>query len=368
MTRSICFVGVDNYPVLAKAGGSDYVGGESVQQTLLARGFRDRGYRVSMVVRDHGQPDGEVIDDITVFKGFVDRGGLPVVRFIHPRMTGLIGALKKADADIYFQSCAGAATGAVAWFCRRHDRRFVFRLAHDSDCIPGEQLIRFWRDRKIYEYGIRHADLISAQGVVQQKLLDQHYRLPSTPVNMAVELPEEAPARRDIDLLWVNNMRDFKRPDLGLEVAASIDSAAVTMIGGPVAGFESLYESISAQAAGIDNLHFAGAVPYRDVNSYFARAKVFINTSDQEGFPNSYLQAWARGVPVVAFFDPDGLIAKHSLGIVPKDRAEMSAVLVDLLADGQRLAEMGERCRGYALEHFAPDAVAGRYIELLAGA
>ena len=368
MTASICFVGMDNYPVIAKTGGSEYVGGESVQQTLLARGFRDRGYQVSMVVRDRGQPDDEVIDDIRIFKGFVDRGGLPVVRFIHPRMTGLLGALKKADADIYFQSCAGAATGAVAWFCGRHDRRFVFRLAHDSDCIPGQQLIRFWRDRKIYEYGLRRADLISAQGIVQQELLDEHYALPSTPVNMAVELPDEEAAERDIDLLWVNNMRDFKRPDLALEVAASIDSAAVTMIGGPVTGFEALYETISSQAAGIGNLHFAGAVPYRDVNAYFARAKIFINTSDQEGFPNSYLQAWARGVPVVAFFDPDGLIAKHSLGIVPTDRAGMSAALVELLADRQRLAEMGERCRRFALENFAPDAVAGRYIELLAGA
>ena len=57
--QKICFVGLDNYPVLNPDCGGEYFGGESVQQTLLAKAFADLGYEVSMVVKDHGQAQGE---------------------------------------------------------------------------------------------------------------------------------------------------------------------------------------------------------------------------------------------------------------------------------------------------------------------
>src|SRR5262245_30135751 len=207
VSRSICFVGSDNYPVLSPGRGNEYFGGESVQQTLLAKAFASLGYRVSMVVKDHGQPQGERVDQITVWKTFRVEAGIPILRFVHPRMTAVLKALDRADADVFYQSCAGVETGLVAWHSRLRSRRFIFRLAHDTDCIPGQQLIRFWRDRKIYEYGLRHAQFIAAQGTHQVALLRQNYGLDSLPINMAVEEPAEADVVQDIDVLWVNNLR-----------------------------------------------------------------------------------------------------------------------------------------------------------------
>jgi len=364
--KKICFVGLDNYPVLNPAKGSEYFGGESVQQTLLARAFRDLGYDVSMVVHDYGQPQGELIDGIKVWKTFATRDGIPVVRFFHPRMTSILAALKMADADIYYQSCAGMMTGVVAWFCRRHGRKFVFRLAHDSDCIPGQQIIRLWRDRRIYEYGLRRADLIAAQGVKQVALLRDNYQLGSTPVNMAVELPETAQTMgRDIDILWVNNLRDFKRPELVVKLARRLPQYTFTMIGGAVPGCESLYKEIEAAAADLDNLQFLGPVSYHKVNSYFSRSRLFVNTSDWEGFPNSFLQAWVRGVPVVSFFDPAGLIAGRQLGAVPQDLTRMVGVVDELLQDEEGRAEIARRVEQFALDNYAPQAVARTYEMLL---
>lgn len=364
MTGSICFVGLDNYPVLSPSRGHEYFGGESVQQTLLAKAFVSLGWRVSMVVKDHGQPQGETIEGIRVLKTFAEGAGLPVLRFVHPRITSMLAALDEADADVYYQSCAGMATGLVAFHCRRRGRRFVYRIAHDTDCIPGQQLIRFWRDRKIYEYGLRRADFIAAQGVRQVALLEKHYGLASVPINMAVEEPGEPDGPRDIDVLWVNNLRDFKRPDLLVDLAAQMPGRRVVMIGGAVPGNESLYARIEARAAGVPNLEFLGAVPYHDVNRYFARARVFVNTSEHEGFPNSFLQAWIRGVPVVSFFDPDGLIGSVGLGRAVTDLGDMREAVEALLSDeAQRLTVAG-KCRDYALAHYAPVAVARRYIEL----
>ena len=362
----ICFVGLDNYPVLNPEMGSQYIGGESVQQTLLAKGFVKRGYDVSMIVKDVGQPERQLIENISVFKTFKRSAGLPVLRFFVPRLTTIWSALRSANADVYYQSCAGMLTGVVSKFCQIHNRQFVFRLAHDSDCIPGEQLIKYWRDRKLYEHGLRSADLIAAQGVKQVALLQKHYGLPSEPVNMVVELPgEHAPENKTIDILWVNNLRQFKRPDLVLELASNMPSHKFMMIGGAVAGEEQLFEDIKQRARDIQNLEFLGAVPYQRVNNYFLEAKVFLNTSDSEGYPNSFLQAWARSIPIVSFFDPDNIIRDKGYGCVPQDLHQMKSDVEALLSDDRRRTSIGADARQFVFENYSADAVVQTYVSIL---
>ena len=364
--RSICFVGTDNYPVLNPEYRNHYIGGESVQQTLLARAFVDLDYNVSMVVADLGQPDAELIDGIRVYKTFRPGAGIPVFRFIHPRFTSLWQALKRADAGIYYQSCASVATGFVAWFCRKHDRKLVFRVAHDSDLMPGRQLIPYWRDKKIYEYGLRHADLVINQTRQQQELLRENYGREGHELNMVVQLPEPHETyQRDIDVLWVNNLRPFKRPDLALELAEKLPGLRMVMIGGPCHGHEDLFEEIRQRAARISNLEFKGYVPYQEVNDYYARSRLFVNTSDSEGFPNSFLQSWVRGTPVISFFDPDGIIAQERLGSSPDGTEQMALEIQQLIRDHDRMAELSAHVAQYAHDHYVPNAVASRYQELI---
>jgi len=366
MAISICFLGLDSYPVLNPLKGNEYFGGESVQQTLLAKAFNELGYDVNLVSLDYGQPDIETIDGIKVIKTYHVNDGLPVLRFLHPRMTSIIKAMKIADADIYYQSCAGALTGIVARFCQKHNRKFIFRLAHDSDCIPGQQIIPNIRDRKLYEYGLKRADLIAAQGVKQVDLLEQNYHLKSTPVNMTVQMPESNDKTiKDIDILWVNNFREFKRPELLAELARLLPDRKITMIGGPVPGNEALFEEVKSLANESDNLDFKGAISYHEVNGYFSRSRLFVNTSDWEGFPNSFLQAWARGVPVVSFFDPDDLIKSKDLGAVPTDINNMAEKVNELLSDDERLTDIAARSKAFVIESYSPVAMARYYEELL---
>ena len=94
------------------------VNGEAVQQILLARAFRDLGYEVSTVVRGITDDIDETIDGIRVISSFKWHAGIPIVRFFHPRATGLIRALDRVDADVYYQSPASVLTGLTAAFCQ----------------------------------------------------------------------------------------------------------------------------------------------------------------------------------------------------------------------------------------------------------
>jgi glycosyltransferase involved in cell wall biosynthesis len=334
-----------------------------VQHTLLARALVRRGHQVSMVVYDYGQADGAVFDGITTYKAYRHNAGLPLLRFIWPRWSGVWAALKRADADVYYVSCAGMHLGLVAMFCRRYGRKVVFKIAHDSDCEPDKLLIKYRRDKKLYEYGLRHAHGILAQSEQQQRAMQRNYGLPSTVTEMIVDTPG-LPVQRRIDVLWVNNLRQFKRPDLLLEVARQLPQYQFAMIGGEQPGFTDLYQQIQLDAASIHNLRFLGRVPYHDMDQHYAGARVFINTSDSEGFPNSYLQAWIRGTPVVAFFDPDGVIASEGLGRVPQDMAQMRQALQVLLEDDQQWLETSLRCKAYMQRMYGDDRILAPYLAL----
>jgi len=361
----ICIVGLEDYPQLAKLSSAKYVGGESVQHVLLAQAWRDLGHEVSMIVHDHGQGRDTDVDGIRAVAPYARDEGIPVFRFAHPRLTRMIGAMREVDADIYYQSPAGAATGITAWFCRKHGKRFISRIASDLACIPGKQLIRYWRDRKIYEYGLRNADLIVAQSEQQRKLLQRNYGLKSEVLDMAVEMPSGPQPEKDIDVLWVANLRPVKRPEIVLDLARRLPNVRFTLAGGALPGSEDYFQTVTEAASSIPNLTCPGAVPYTDVGAMFSRAKIFLNTSQIEGFPNTFLQAWVRGVPVVAFFDPDSLIKQRQLGHTATDLDDMVHAIERLLADRDERERIGERARAYAIAQFGPKHIASRYLEML---
>jgi glycosyltransferase involved in cell wall biosynthesis len=359
---NICLVGLDNLPVLAPEFRGHAIGGESVQQTLLGRALVRRGHEVSMVTADGGQEDAAVRDGILLYKAYRPAAGIPVLRFVHPRWSSLWSALARADAQLYYTSCAGMHVALLSLFCARHGRRLVFRCASDADCDPSRLLIRYARDRWLYRYGLRRADAILVQSAAQARSLAQHFGLASREAGMLVE-PAPPAAVRDIDVLWVGNIRRVKRPERVLALAAQLPEAAIHMVGGPVADEAALYERVRRDAARYPNLSFHGPMPYWEANAMYGRARLLANTSETEGFPNAYLQSWTLGVPVVSFSDPDGVIDCHGLGEVVRSPLGMREAIRRLLADPDARAAAGARCRAYMAREYAEDRILAPYLE-----
>ena len=358
----ICLVGFDNLPLLAPEYRGHLIGGEAVQQVLLGRALARRGYDVSMVVADHGQDDGAQWEAIRVFRAYRLDAGLPVLRFIHPRWTGMWSALERAGADLYYTSCAGMHVGLLALFCRRFRKRFVFRIASDSDCDGSRLLVPFARDRWLYAYGLRRADAILAQSVAQAHTLRCNYGLASRVAGMLVEKPLPTHGR-EIDVLWVSNIRREKRPDRILELTAILPGVKVHMVGGSLRDEEALFREIEGAARARPNVTFHGRLPYWDANALYGRSRLLVNTSDVEGFPNSYLQAWIRGVPVVTLIDPDGVIEREGLGVAAGSPAGIASAVRALLDDPGAWKAASDRCLAYMAREYGDDKILSTYLE-----
>ena len=345
----ICFVGLGTLPMLTREYGTRRAGGAELQQALLAKALARRGWTVSMVVADYGQPEGAAWDGVRTLRAYRPDEGIPVLRFVHPRWTKLHAALRRADADIYYASCAGGQLAQVALFARSRGRKVVFRIASDTDCDPRALLVRYRRDRMLYRWGLTHADLVLAQTPSQRQALARNFGRDSRVVASLLETSGRSPplAERDIGALWVGNLRPLKRPHLFLDAAARLPGLAFHMIGGPMPGAEELYAEVRQRAASLPNVAFHGYVPQHEVGTYFERTRVFVSTSAIEGFPNTYMQAWSRGTPVVAFLDPERLLSEKHLGTLVSSPEELAGAIARLNGEPGEWEQASARGRRY---------------------
>jgi glycosyltransferase involved in cell wall biosynthesis len=363
----ICFVAPNAYPILAKDTNLKRVGGAELQQCIIAGALRRRGYSVSMICLDFGQPDNLNIDGIRVFKAHKPYAGIPVLRFFHPRISSFWQAMKKADADIYYQRCASILTSVVSFFCQQAGKKMIFSIASDSDLIPGKQLIRYKRDKLIYEWGLKHSDVIIAQTHQQQKLCKRNYNRDSVCIQSCYELSScNIGNGKKIDVLWVRTIKSIKRPEHFIELARRMPELRFRMVGGPhnADEFESYYCNIKEQAAKVPNLEFIGFVPYAEIDKHFNETYLFVNTSDVEGFPNTFLQSWLREIPTVSFWDMNKIFEGQKVGFVVSSVDELYLKIKELLNSPQQYAAAGKICKKYTEKFHSFEKIADEYSNL----
>jgi glycosyltransferase involved in cell wall biosynthesis len=361
----ICFVAPNIYPFLSGNYDAQVLGGAEVQQVQIAQLLRSEGHDVSIVTLDHKQPDGQVIDGIRVYKAYRPSAGLIGLRYFYPRLITLWRAITKADADIYYTRAAGMLTALLAIFVRRYGKKYIYAGAHDQDFIPSQLLIRYKRDRQLYEYGLRRADAIIVQSEKQRSLLKRNYGLDGIVIpNFLRQAPVALNESAQRHVLWVGTLRDIKRPALFLELAQALPDVSFEMIGGPDTSNPMLYEQTREKAQQLPNVKFLGFQPFDETERHFDTCKVFVNTSSAEGFPNTFLQAMRRGIPIISFVDPDNMIAKNSLGVSVTTNQELMDA-VSSFSRGNTWPPDG--IRSFYLRQFSGEGVVKKYRELLSG-
>ena len=362
---SICLVSHNGYGAISGAKGG-HVGGVERQTSLLAKWLAARSYRVSFLTWNEGGPDEEFIDGVRIIKICRKDEGLPGVRFLHPKWSGLVRAIRSADADIYYQNCGGCVTGQTAIWCRRHRKPFVFSLASDADCNPALPELRTWRERFLYGYGLRHATRRIAQTVTQKQLLAENFGVDCEIIPMPAPDPgaSGSPYRSRIAgrIVWVGRVCLVKRPDLLLEVAAACPYLNFD-VAGPVYNDE-YSRAVASRAATMGNVRMLGAVPREQVSDLYRNASLLCCTSDYEGFPNTFLESWSHGLPIVSTVDPDGLIGRQELGRIGSNSQSMISGIREMLADPILYEQSSVRAREYFVCHHSLERVMPRFEEM----
>jgi glycosyltransferase involved in cell wall biosynthesis len=344
----ICFVA---HTAFGEMSGRGNLGGIQRQQSFMARWLAARGHVVSMLVWDEGQADELMIDGVRVIKICRRAAGIPGLRFVHPRWTALVRALRRADAQVYYHNTSEYVTGQVAEWCRLNRRAFVFSVANDRDVLRDQLALRSIRERLFYSYGLRHSDRLIAQTLTQRDLIQRNFGLESQVIPMPCARTATAFARwrngAPPHVMWAGRFVRVKRLELLLDLAEACPDVTFDVAGEPSVD-EPYHRQLLERARAVPNVVLHGRVSWDRMSPLYSGSSMLVCTSSYEGFPNTFLEAWSHGLPLVTSFDPDGIVAREDLGGYASDVPGLAAHIRRLLGS----EELWTRCSTNALRYY----------------
>ncbi len=367
---SICFVATSPAMVTALTSqGPTTMGGSELQLWLIGRALHDNGYRVSFLVGDYGQPSSMMTGDgMAVVRAYRQDTQRTVTEVLLRRLRQFWKSLRAVDADVYVCRGLTGQAGVAAAFAKLYRRRFIFWFARNIDAIysvPRRSSLPLM-ERWPAWYAIRYADAIVVQSEDQRALLREYAG--RTGVTIPNASPQEVTfpsGKAGQYALWLGSIRPVKRPHMVLDVAERAYDVRFVVAGGKMDAYSELYDSFVDRARRLANVDFLGFVPFEETSDLFRRAGVLLSTSETEGFPNVFLQAWSTGVPTVATCDPDRIITRHKLGFHCQDAADMAEAVLNILGSPRMQQQMGQRACDYVTTHHSVGSVISKVESLL---
>jgi hypothetical protein len=226
-------------------------------------------------------------------------------------------ALEQEKPDVIYQQGRLSYTAVCARYALKERIPFFFHVAHEFDLDHRWVTLKLSPNTPfdLIEYvtgmwGLKNSSHVIVQSARQGRLLEESLGIkPAAVIRNFQPLPDTLPAKPSgpLKIFWVANLKDFKRPWLYLELAESFagrNDLEFIMAGRPASPRR--LQPMMQRIRSSPHVKYVEELPIERVNELMSEASVHVNTSSFEGFPNTFLQAWARGAVVATLaVDPD---------------------------------------------------------------
>jgi glycosyltransferase involved in cell wall biosynthesis len=348
MTKKFCFI-LPHFHL-------EYSGGAETQCYFLAQELLQRGWEVHYI-RESKETNSRIMDGIRVH-------AIPVRKHHYKwkNYTALKRLMQQIKADVWYTRAnisylfplyliAKTTGGKVAWAFSR-DSQF----SYENKKQQGKPLLNAFShaNQWVFFRTLTKIDHVFVQTLYQQTALKEKFGLTGTLIYNAHPLPHaeaQAPIREQA-ICWIGRFVSFKQPAFFIALAEKLQAQGITcyMAGGMASDLEN---SVQQQSKTLPNLVFLGKIPLHEVHDLLGKVKILVNTSLYEGFSNTFIEAWMRGVPTCSLgVDPDQLIKKQKLGYVEEDIGVLAEKVKYLLNDADKWQKISHHCRYFAEKKF----------------
>ncbi|MBD3195360.1 MAG: glycosyltransferase [Candidatus Lokiarchaeota archaeon] len=346
------------YPLYnRKCKNEVFGGGAAVQLYLISKKLAEiKEVDVSVITGNYGftknkievLPNGLKLHNIRPFKRKLSYYFLSLILFFFE--------LVKLNPDVVIERGMNKRVGISALYCKLFRKRLIFSVANKTD-VDGTAEKGFFG--KLFKYGLLRADRIIAQNYEQISELKSNYNINSSKIDLigsSYYLDEIKKSIIKDSILWIARAIEWKRPEYFIKLAKKFPKEKFIMICNKTDEKQTnvrYWKNLKTSAGKISNLIFKEYVPFEIINKYFENAKVFINTSKHEGFPNTFIQSFKTNTPVISLkVNPNSIFNKYDIGFVCKDDFKMMEKnLRTLITDNELYKKFSENAYNYVKTH-----------------
>ncbi|WP_020529664.1 glycosyltransferase family 4 protein [Flexithrix dorotheae] len=336
-----------------------YKGGAETQCYYLARELLSRNWQVYYIFESQTKiykvdSSGIILRSIPKRKGYL--------KWLNS--SSLRSTMEEIKADFWYSRANISYLIFLVKFANKIGGKVIWAFSRDSQfALNWKQqrnaslLINLYNvvNQLFFFNALKKTDIILLQTVHQHNLLRQYRKLEGQVIYNAhpVEQIQLNSDKRKKQLLWIGRLRPFKRPDRLIELAKVLEDHNISM---KVIGKVSMDKyglMLKKYSDETDHLLLLGELKPEEVQKMLLESMFLINTSEYEGFSNTFIEAWLRGVPVFSFeVDPDNIICENKIGLVSKNNSELSQEIIKLCDDFSSWKLLSAKCQEFALDTF----------------
>jgi glycosyltransferase involved in cell wall biosynthesis len=365
---------------------SERTGGAEVQANYLAQELVQRGYSISYVCQTL---NSNKINTKEMILGLEVYWVKPVKVFIWTGIKRYFSVLKTLNPDIIIQRNSSPVLFASGWYKKRYQVKFIWictdNLAPDKTFFLQKfkkkssiksmgflKYIVFYLNNRFNDVlrnlAMKSVDVGFSQNTFQKDKIKENFGLDTFNMISGHPLPSNQISIfkrfNNQKILWCANLGQHKRPELFIDLATKMQHTNYKFI--MVGGHSDNNYVAQLLANKPDNLIITGQLNFEDALCYFKDATVLVNTSISEGFSNTYIQSWLRGVPTVVFgADPSNVITDNNLGYSIGKVSEASHKITELFSDEELYIKLSKNVYDYAMNQHTIKVMTDHFINTL---
>jgi glycosyltransferase involved in cell wall biosynthesis len=351
-------------------------GGAELQISLLARALALKGHEV--VIIDPYSSESFISQEGIRLINVPDwNKGVKGLRLFRYRIPALKKTFFQQKADFYYVRMRSYLHLIPYLIAKKINSKLIIATAHDLDVLPFYKKFKYEYKPKfnllkfitlqlpndiIFHYLLKNSDFVLLQHKGQKSYIKSvKGKVVIFPNIFDFGMLPNVINSKSNYFIYPGALNILKGSENLQRLIKMLDrKVPIVIVGQPKdKKTKKIYEELKKTT----NIVLMGRLSHRETIQKIANARALINTSNFEGFPNIFLEAWATGVPVISLkVNPGNIFNEQNLGIYCNEN----------LNEMKRSIESGETdniCKNnlisYVLKHHDFTTAADRFLQII---